>query len=592
MYEPLIKPVGKCWFGTPEELSPEIVMKSPPFIPFKVDPLDFSQSKLSPIHIFQYLPVDHDCFMYADILKGLDFSPLLKNYSPIGQHAYNPGTVASILIYAYCHGVYSSRQIERKCHTDLGFIYISHMNCPNFRVLSDFRKTNADFFQHLFTQSVAIAQELDLIDLENVCQDGSKFKADTSKHKAMSYGRMKKNIAELTEIINELMNKIDQIETTEDAHEIQEDYQNLKTELQIKENRLKKILAAREALEAREEQLHPEETIPDKSQISFADVEARIMGKNGNFDYCYNGQICVDSKGQIIVGQFLSQNANDKQEVTPALLKILWNTGRLPNSMSFDNGYFSGYNLEALVKYEVNAYVAVGKEGKQNPDNIDGDKTFFSKYDFIFSEDDDVFICPEGEKLCLKSCDKEGRRIYSGKKDVCLNCKKRPICCKSKKGQPRTVSVDEYEPLRDEMRVKMKNSKSKEIYSRRKVVVEPVFGQIKNQGFRGFHMKGFDKASGEFALVCSTHNLKKVAKCLVSNVLFSSQCVHTLNFRSTSKEFVKGKIVNLVNCSIKAIKISQFKVRNFLTHLISSKFFDSFGKLFSNRKKWCCRTAS
>jgi len=105
-------------------------------------------------------------------------------------------------------------------------------------------------------------------------------------------------------------------------------------------------------------------------------------------------------------------------------------------------------------------------------------------------------------------------------------------------------------------------------------------------------MSGFDKASGEFALVCSTHNLKKVAKFLVSNILFIFQCIHTLNFRSTSKEFVKGIIDNLVGCSIKATKISQLKVRDLFTHPISSKFFDSFGKLFSSRKKGCCRTAS
>ena len=578
-----------CWFGTPENLSPEIMRKSPPLIPFKSDPVDFTQSKLTPIHIFQYIPKNHDCFIYADIFKELDFSSLFKNYSPIGQHAYNPIIIASILIYAYCHGIFSSRLIEFKCHVDLGFMYISHLNCPNFRVLSDFRKTNLEFFQNLFTQTVAIGQELNLVDLKNVCQDGSKFKADTSKHKAMSYGRMKRNIAELNQIIKELLEKIDQIESTEDNHEIQDEYHNLKNELQIKENRLKKILAAKEALETREEHNRPEEKIPDKSQISFADTDARIMGKKGSFDYSYNGQICVDSKKQIIVGQFLTQNANDKQEIDPALLNILWNTGRLPDSMSFDNGYFSGYNLEALAKYGVNAYVAVGREGKQNPDTIEIGKTYFSKYDFIFSEEDNAFICPEGQKMQLKYCDKEGKRTYSGNKDICLNCQRRSICCKSKKGQPRTISVDDYESLRKEMRIKMKDSKSKEIYSRRKVVVEPVFGQIKDLGFRGFHMRGFDKVSGEFALVCSTHNLRKVVNLLRIDILFGSQRVRTQISNYPSKESSKGVMVNSIKLSIKAVKKSQLKIKNLFTNLIFSRFY---GKLCTVRKSVCSRTAS
>ena len=264
----------KYWFGLPEELSPEIIQINNPNIPFKPDPMDFSQSKLSLTHIFQYLPKDHDCFVYADVFKELDYSPLHQNYSPIGQHAYNPGLISNILLYAYCHGVFSSRQIEKKCHTDLGFMYISHLNCPNFRVLSDFRKVNHDFFQNLFTQTLAIAQELDLVDLQNVCQDGSKFKADTSKHKAMSYGRMKKNVAELTELIRDLMKKIDEIEPSELNCESQKEYQSLKRELEFKETRLQKIHAAKAAIESRENILHPDEKIPEKSQISFADTDA------------------------------------------------------------------------------------------------------------------------------------------------------------------------------------------------------------------------------------------------------------------------------------------------------------------------------
>lgn len=555
MDEPAANPRGKNWFGSFEELSPEKHRHSNTNIPFKRVPLDFTQSKFSFMHIFQYLPSDHECFVYEEIFKQLDFTPLLENYSPFGQHAYHPGLISSILIYAYCHGVYTSRQIEKRCKTDLGFMFISKMNCPNFRVLSDFRKNNLAFFQDLFAQTVGIAEHIGLIDFKNVCQDGSKFEADTSKHKAMSHGRMEKNIVKLTELIKELMNKIDQLEFDEDNSAIQNEYQKLKDELQIKENRLNQILSAKKALELREETLHPGGKIPEKSQISFADIEARIMGKKGDYDYCYNGQICVDSANQVIVGQYVTQNANDKQEVAPGLECMLWATGRLPNSMSYDNGYFSGFNLEALSKYKVNAYVAVGREAGPDSNVADKSKKSFTKFDFEYCESEDVFICPDGKKLNLKSTDKEGKRTYSGIKDDCINCKYRSMCCKSKKGEPRTVSSDQYEPLRDEMREKMKQQSSKEVYSKRKVVVEPAFGQIKNKGFRRFHVRGFDKVSGEFALVCSAHNLGKVARFISRNGSNPSQLVNsTRNFGETVQKSMSSYccvIKSVINMLIK-----------------------------------------
>lgn len=523
------------WFGDPVELSPNTIRKSPPDIYFKKDSVDFTQSKLSFMHIFDYLPDDHECFEYSKIFKKLDYSALMINYSPLGQHAYNPGRITEILIYAYCDGVFSSRQIERKCHTDLGYMYISRMNCPNFRVLSDFRKDNKDYFQALFKESVAIAEENGLVDFKKVSQDGSKFKADTSKHKAMSYGRMNKKIAELEEFTENIMKEIEEIESKEENSHNTIDTQKLKDELQFKKKRLNKIHDAKEALEMREETLNPGEKIPDKSQISFADTDARIMGKKGDFGYRYNGQISVDSNNQIIIAQHLTQNANDKQEVMAALTQILTDYGRMPDSMSFDNGYFSGPNLEALFKFGVNAFVAVGREEKEEFDKREGEGKLFDKSVFTYVEAEDAFICPNGTKLKLKSKNKDGTKIYSGIKEECLNCKFRSSCCKSKKGQPRTVSTDDYESLRNDMREKMKQSSSKEIYARRKVIVEPVFGQIKNQGFRDIHLRGFEKAKGEFALICSSHNLKKTVRRL-RNVKFSSSA---LNDKATFGVLVK-----------------------------------------------------
>ena len=199
--------------------------------------------------------------------------------------------------------------------------------------------------------------------------------------------------------------------------------------------------------------------------------------------------------------------------------------GRMPDSMSFDNGYFSGPNLEALSKYGVNAFVAVGREKRPEIDKREGEGKLFDKSVFTYVEAEDVFICPNKTKLTLKSKNKDETKIYSGIEEECLNCKFRSSCCKSKKGQPRTVSTDDYESLRNDMREKMKQSSSKEIYARRKVIVEPVFGQIKNQGFRDIHLRGFEKVKGEFALVCSSHNLKKLVRHL-RNVNFSSSALN------------------------------------------------------------------
>ncbi len=164
---------------------------------------------------------------------------------------------------------------------------------------------------------------------------------------------------------------------------------------------------AKEALEKREEELNPGKEIEGKKQISFADTDARIMGKNGNFDYQYNGQISVDKDNQIIVGQHLSQNAKDKKEIEPALENIQNTTGTLPSILSVDNGYMSGENLETLASTDLDAYVATNKGEKTNKVPLDESNRQLTKADFIYNEEDDCFTCPGGHSLTLKSTSKE-----------------------------------------------------------------------------------------------------------------------------------------------------------------------------------------
>ena len=484
-------------------------------IPFKKDPIEFNQRSLFPTNVFDLLPSDHSCFVYEDIFKQLDTSSVEQNYSVLGQNAYHPGLITGILIYAYSQGAFSSREIEKKCHEDIGFMFISHLNCPNFRVLSDFRKDNYEFFKECFKKSVLLAMEAGMASLGHISLDGSKFKANTSKHKAMSYGRLKAKEKELTEEIENLLAKAAKCDDQEDEEYKDKTGYEIPEELKIKEKRLAKIKEAKEALEKREQELNPGKKIEDKKQISFADKEARIMGKKGDFDYSYNGQISVDEENQIIVGQHLTQNANDKKEVKPALEEIKETTDNLPDKMSLDNGYMSGDNLEAFDGNDIDVYVATGKGEKKDQRPIEDSNRKIKKSDFNYDEDKDCFICPAGYALELKRKSNDGNKVYQAVKAECDTCPYKARCCSSKKGEPRTINSDDKEPLRQRMNEKMEQESSKEVYKKRKKIVEPVFGQIKNSGFRGFSLRGFEKSSGEFSLVCAVHNFKKIVKAIL-----------------------------------------------------------------------------
>jgi transposase len=488
-------------------------------IPFKSSPVEFNQHQLFPSHIFDLLPNDHEGTLYESLFQMLDTSALESQYKVKGQNAYHPRLIVSILIYAYSRGVFSSRQIERRCNEDLSFMFIAQMNCPNFRVLSDFRKDHGEFFQDCFKQTVKLAMELKLASLGHISLDGSKFKANTSKHKAMSYGRLKEREKALCAEIDELIKKATRCDKEEDKAYKEKTGYEIPDDLKFKEDRLAKIQAAKQALEQREEKINPGKAIDDKKQISFADTEARIMGKSGSFDYAYNAQISVDADLQIIVGMHISQNANDKQEVEPALQAMEATTGRLPDKTSADNGYWSGGNLQAFDQNSVDAYIATDKGEKTHKIPLDTSDRNLVKADFEYQEVDNIYICPNGQSLPMVSESKDGSRVYQGSNDVCGVCPLKSRCCQSDKGHARTINTDDKESLRQDMNRKMETAPAKAIYKQRKVIVEPVFGQIKNSGFRSFSLRSKEKVVGEFSIVCAAHNFKKIAKAIVTGLI-------------------------------------------------------------------------
>jgi len=487
--------------------------------PFKASPSEYNQHALFPSNIFTLLREDHECYVYKPLFEQIDTSAVEANYSHIGQNAYPPKLMVSLLIYAYSRGVYSSREIEKRSNEDLSFMFIAEMNCPNFRVLSDFRKDNAVFFHDCFKQTVKLAIELKLASLGHISLDGSKFKANSSKHKAMSYKNLKEQEEKLTTEIDQLIAKANRCDEEENQAYQEKTGNEIPEDLKHKEGRLEKIKEAKAALEKREEGLNPGKEIEDKKQISFADTDARIMGKKGDFDYRFNGQISVDADHQIIVGQHVSQQANDMQEVKPALESIEDSAGQLPERMSLDNGYMTGDNLDILDESPVDAYIATNKGEKIHKDLLDESQRQLVKADFEYDEKQEQFTCPGGQQLVLIREGKDGTKTYQGSSERCDVCPYKPRCCQSKKGEARSIKTDNKEPLRQEMNAKMEQAESKAIYKERKVIVEPVFGQIKNRGFRGFSLRGIEKVASEFSLVCATHNLKKVVGSILKGLV-------------------------------------------------------------------------
>jgi len=471
-------------------------------VPFKKDPVEFNGRKLMAENVFDLLEKDDDCFIYEDIFSQIDTKSIEGKYSIRGQHAYHPKLITAILIYAYSQGIFSSRQIEKKCKKDLSFMYISHLNCPNFRVLSDFRKDNCKFFVETFKKSVEIAKSLGMVSLGHVGIDGSKFYANTSKHKAASYSRLKANEKKLKQEIEELLRRADDTDAAEDKIYHNGKGYSIPDDIKIKEKRLEKIKKIKKELEKREERENPGKKIDGKKQISYADTDAKIMKAKDSFNYCYNGQISVDSKSQIIVGQHLSSSANDKNELKKEVDEIKINTGENPEKITADSGYRSSDNILALKESKIDGYIATGKGEKDISEETDK----IGIKNFSYDEKKDIFICPAGQILKLKSVGK--KRIYKGC-GLCGECSYKNKCT-TNKGNTATIYIDDKKIILAAMAEKMKKNSSRKIYTKRKIIVEPVFGQIKTGGFKQFSLRGYKKAGGEFSLVCAVSNFKKI----------------------------------------------------------------------------------
>jgi transposase len=437
-------------------------------------PCDRKQMLLLPPSLLDWLPEGHLAHFILDVVEQLDLSKIYASYKGDGrgQPPYEPGMMTALLFYAYCTGVPSSRQIEKKTHEDVAFRVIAANRHPDHDSICDFRKRHIKALAALFVQILRLCQEAGIVKLGHVALDGTKVKANASKHKAMSYGRMKKKKEELEKEIDELLRNAEAVDKEEDKkYGKGKKGWDLPDELKRRQTRLEKIKAAMSALEEEAEQqaaekqkakeAHkksksgaasqpPSEVAPsDKAQRNFTDPDSRIMkvSSTNSFDQCYNGQAIVDDSSQVIVAAGLSQHANDLEEVEPILDILEENLGGIPHHMAIttDAGYFSEANLMLFEDALLNPFMATQK-------------------------------MKHGEVL----------------------------------PQVRGRIPQNMTP-KDRMRRKLSTKKGQEIYSKRKSTVEPVFGQIKHvRGLRQFFLRGFENTSAEWQIWCLTHNLLKM----------------------------------------------------------------------------------
>ncbi len=429
---------------------------------------DPEQQFLLPPSLQEWLPQGHLAYFVSDTVDALDLSAFHAKYAKGGprNQPFHPAMMVKVLVYGYATGVFSSRKQARKLHEDVAFRVLGAGNFPAHRTLSDFRAFHLNELSELFVQVVKLARECGLVKLGTVAVDGTKVKANASRHKAMSYQRMVKSEAELKAQIAALLDRA----KAADATERNEPELDIPAEIERREARKATIEAAKARLEARQREAdsargrsegderrprHPDGTpkrgrafkrefgVPkDDAQESFTDPDSRIMKHgNGAFEQSFNGHTAVDAHKHIIVAAELSQNAADSDRLPVLLNAVKANLNALPEQTLADAGFRSEAIFEQLADVQTDLIVALGREGRE---------------------------------------------------DTCLDAHK----------YPRTVA----------MAARLQTDAVKDAYRKRKHIVEPPNGWIKSVlGFRQFSMRGYDKCKAEFKLVCMALNLRRMA---------------------------------------------------------------------------------
>ena len=439
------------------------------------------QLLLLPPDLRDWLEEGHLAYFILDVVETLDLSEIYASYdgSQGGRPGFDPRLLVGLLVYGYCVGVRSSRKIEKSTYESVPFRVLAANQHPDHATVAEFRRRHLGALSRLFVQVLRLCEKAGLVRLGHVALDGTKMRANASKHKAMSYGRMAEKIGELEAQVKELLAAAEAVDQAEDAEHGSKRGDELPKELRFRQQRLEKIRQAKEELETeakaaeqrcREEKeakakakskgggkesaegtkLAPaQEVKPEaKAQRNFTDPDSRIMrdGATKSFEQSYNCQAVVASETQVILAEQVTQQANDKQQVKPLIEQMKVNLEkRVPQELSADAGYFSEDNVNYLEEQKIEPYVAPGRQ---------------------------------------------------------------------KRGAPPALPVEALgagATIQERMAAKLQTPTGKRAYSRRKETVEPVFGQIKEaRGIRRFLFRGLGSVQAEWSLICATHNLMKL----------------------------------------------------------------------------------
>src|SRR4029077_20683969 len=319
-----------------------------------------------------WLPENHLVYCVSDVVDELDLSAIESVYEEEdrGQPPYHPRMMVKILVYGYCVGVFSSRRIQKRLAEDVAFRVLAAGNQPDFRTISDFRKLHLKALEGLFQQVLRLVLQMGALKLGRVALDGSKVKANASEHKAMGYGRMEEAEKRLQEEVQELLKRPAAVDEEEDKRYGRDRHgEELPEELQRRETRIARIREAKKALEerarekAKSEDEDSKEARPEpKAQYNFTDPESRIMKGSDGFVQGYNTQVAVEPVFQLVVGQTVTQAANDKEQMVPLIEAIQEQSGQKPEEVLTDNGYCSEENLKYLKKRRMEGFVATEKQ--------------------------------------------------------------------------------------------------------------------------------------------------------------------------------------------------------------------------------------
>lgn len=436
-------------------------------------PWDVDQTWLLPPSVHEFVPPGHPAHFVRDTVReALDLSAITGVYKgEQGQPPYHPGMLVALLLYGYSRGVYSSRQLARACEERVDVMAVTGLNRPDFCTISDFRRRHLAALSDLFVQVLRLCQAAGLVKLGHVAVDGTKLRANASRHKAMSYKHMMSQEPKLAAEVQSWLDQADAADAAEDAqHGAGRRGDEMPDWMADKQRRLARIRAARAQLEAEAKEAKaepasaeadgpgpssgmqergarkttPTGTPPDRAQRNFTDGDSRIMPSGGGFIAGYNGQIAVDAAHQIIVAQRLATNPADYAALLPLVDQARANLGRKLREVSGDSGFATEANLAGLAARGVRPYLSPG-------------------------------------------------RIRHGETD------------------PSAGRVLKRKPLMQAMADTIRRAGRRSRYRLRKQVVEPVFGQIKQaRGFRQFLLRGLAKVRGEWAMLCTAHNLLKL----------------------------------------------------------------------------------